>query len=388
MKIYRKVLLLISLSAAVLLAAGCSSGRNEGVYDYGEPSFAESEAPARLMKSEAAPLTAGDAGMNAAAPAEEADSAAPPTEKKKPGRKRIYNGSIGLIVDKTEDSRRELENMTLLRGGYVESSYSDYMVLRIPAEHFREVFNSILAMGKVRHQEISTWDVTEQFADTTRRLDTALQTRERLYALLERSTDAEERARILREIGRLSEEIESVKQQLSMMENRIAYSRITVSLEPRLTQADDRGSIPFDWIAWLDPLHPVSSRLKARVKINPGETFAVFEKERVYVAEDAEGTTLFLSSIDNNPRGDSLFWQKALSFHLSDYYKSAEPVSIAIGDSEFLGIHFTSKDREPYQYITAVLEDGKTLHILEIFSPDGGADLTPLLKEIEKGEIR
>lgn len=347
----------------------------------------EAEAPRAMMKSEAAVMVSevmmeSDAGIpiESALPSETADE--------DPSRKRIYNGSISLIIDKPEESRKELEELTLNSGGYVESSYSDYMVLRIPAAKFRSTFKEILGMGTVNHQEISTWDVTEQFADSEQRLSTALQTRERLYTLLEKSSDPEERARILKEIGRLSEEIESIKQQLSMMENRIAYSRITVSLEPRLEEGSGRYNIPFDWIANLDPLYPVSDRLKASVKIELGDEFAVFEKEKSFIAEDAEGTTLFISSVDNDPEGDSAFWQKALQFHLTEYFESAEPVIVKIGDKEFKGIHFVSKDREPFQYIAAVLEDGRKLHVLEIFSSDGKKDLSTLFRALEKGGIR
>ncbi|MBF9016210.1 MULTISPECIES: DUF4349 domain-containing protein [unclassified Oceanispirochaeta] len=366
----------------LILILSCSSGSREA-----DLAYTAAEAPRAMMKSEAAsmepePLMVSneDSLSDSTVPSETADE--------DPGRKRIYNGSIGLIVDKPEDSRKALEKLTLSTGGYVESSYSDYMILRIPAALFRTTFKEILGMGKVSHQEISTWDVTEQFADSQQRLTTAMQTRERLYALLNKSSDAEERARILREIGRLSEEIESIRQQLSMMENRIAYSRISVSLEARLDEGYGRYDIPFDWIASLDPLYPVSDRLKASVKLNPGDNFAVFEKEKSYIAEDAEGTTLFISSVDNEPRGDASFWQKALEFHLSEYYESAEDVSINIGDKEFKGIHFISKDREPYQFIVAVFADGKTLHILEIFTPGGNKDLSSLMKDLEEGEIR
>ena len=311
-----------------------------------------------------------------------------PPENQESGRKRIYNGTIGLIVDKTEEKRKELEQLTLDTGGYVESSYTDYMILRIPAAAFRETFNRILEMGTVTQQEISTLDVTDQYADSQQRLETVRKTRERLYDLLEKSSDPEERSKILREIGRLSEEIESLNQQLILMENRIAFSRITVHLEPRLSDYISRSTIPFEWIATLDPLSPVSGKLKAKLKIDPGTGFAVFDREKYFAAENADGTTLFLSTLENNPRGDSGFWQQALSFHLSSYYEEAVPLTIALGDSEFQGLRFTSKDRTPYAYTVAVLTEGKKLHVLEIFSPDASADLSLLMKALNEGEIR
>lgn len=361
---------------------GCSSGYKEA--DFG---YMEAEEPRAIMKSEAMVM---DSEVMIESNGDNLSASTPPSETSDddPGRKRIYNGSISLIVDKPEESRKELEKLTLKSGGYVESSYKDYLILRIPAVQFRNIFKEILGMGTVNHQEISSWDVTEQFADSQRRLSTAVQTRERLYTLLEKSSDAEERARILKEIGRLSEEIESIKQQLSMMENRIAYSRITVSLEARLDEVSGRYDIPFDWIANLDPLYPVSNRLKANVKLDMGDDFAVFEKENIFIAEDAEGTTLFISSVDNDPRGDSAFWQKALHFHLNEYFETADNISLKIGKKELKGVHFISKDRDPYQYIAVVLVDGGTVHVLELFSSNGKKDFSTLYNALEKGEIR
>ena len=140
----------------------------------------------------------------------------------------------------------------------MEQSYADYLVLRVPAEQFDSLFKEVLGMGKIRYQQIDTWDVTDRYQDTQARLKTAEETRKRLYVLLERSTDPKDRARILREIGRLTEEIESIRQQLQILDSRIAFSRINVELIPRLQEDAYRQEIPFPWIASLSPLSPVS----------------------------------------------------------------------------------------------------------------------------------
>ena len=388
----KKTLLYLCL-ASLLLITGCAARSDYKEYAQEDYFGVESEAPAdrSMMKSQApAPMaeTVRDEAM-ASNEASEGGGSPPAQETaSETERKRIYNGSAGLIVDDRDQIRKDLEKLALETGGYLESSYADYLVLRIPAALFADTFEKILLMGTVDFQEVSSLDVTDQFSDLERRLDTALKTRERLYDLLERTKDAEERAAILREIGRLSEEIEALKQQKELMESRIAYSRITVTLISRLQEWGYGRSIPFSWIAYLDPLYPASDRLRARITLSPGDDFAIFDKESVFMAEDAEGNSLFISTVDNNPEGDSAFWQQALIFHMKDYYAEAEALTIPMGEEEFRAVRFTSRDREPFAYTIGVLADKDKLHILEIFTPAAATELSALMNAIAKGEIR
>ena len=62
----------------------------------------------------------------------------------------------------------------------------------------------VLLFGSVDSKNITTYDVTDYYKDTTARLETAVKTRERLQLLLEQSTDPKERAKVLKEIGRVN----------------------------------------------------------------------------------------------------------------------------------------------------------------------------------------
>ncbi len=309
------------------------------------------------------------------------------TPEPREARKKIYNGKAALIVDEPEKVRGKLEELARDSGGYVGRSTRNHVVLRIPAPLFQNLFQKVLTLGKVEYQETSSLDVTEAFGDINRLLGSARQTRERLYRLLEETKDSRERAEILKEIGRLTEEIEALKQQLQILKNHLAFSRITVNLKSPMEEGE-RPQIPFDWIARLDPLVPVSKELKARVSLEPGPDFAVFSKHEIYLAEDAAGCSISISSLENRPMGDSTFWQKALLFHKKDYYSIAEKVNIPMGGKVFRGVRFVSKDRAPYLYIAGLLAEKKTLHVLEIFSPDAGRDLSPLFQALKEGEIR
>jgi hypothetical protein len=301
---------------------------------------------------------------------------------------RVYRGYGRIMVGSVEDAREQLFALAGERGGYVESVAGNTVVIRVPAGRFQETFDLVLALGEVLGSSVETFDVTEQFTYLESRLDIARRTRERLYALLERTRDVEERLKVLREIRRLTEQIEGISRSLEMLEDQVAFSRITAELVPRLgVQEELRREIPFRWIADLDPLYPGLPRVKGRVVFDLGPDFAVFDKDRGYRAESADGVRVRVGSTRNEPRGDGFFWQQALSFHLAPYYRTVEPFQAG----PVQGVLLTSKDPEPFFYLVGVVPDGKTLHVVELFFPDRVAlerRMEPLAASLEELEIR
>ncbi len=369
------------LFLAVLLTSCAARSGNEAYYeesdDSGASNMARREASSVDIAGEPAPLVSSTT-----------ESVPLPEETPVENRKRIYNGSAGIVVEDPEETRTALEDLTTESGGYVESSYSDYMELRVPAEVFNDFFQMVLTLGRVEYSRVETRDVTDAFADIQRRLATAEETRSRLYVLLERSTDPGERAQILREIGRLTEEIESLKQQTAIMESRIAFSRITVQLIPRLQGDYSRGDIPFPWIAELDPLYPAGDRVRGKVSLDPGSDFAVFSRDSVYMAEDSNGTQIVVSTVPNSPRGDAMFWQRALVYHLGPFYAELTEKALSFGDRELLGVELVSKDRKPFKYFVGVIADGRNLYVVEIFSSKERRKFGSLYQAFAEGELR
>ena len=97
-------------------------------------------------------------------------------------------------------------------------------------------------------------DVTQQFTDLTARLVVAKDTRERLLVLLEKTTHPEERRRILQEVKRLTEQIESMSPTLATLQNLVDFYTITLELEPVLDNAGAQTSrSPFSWVRSLAP---------------------------------------------------------------------------------------------------------------------------------------
>ncbi len=303
-------------------------------------------------------------------------------------RKRIYNGQTSLVVESVEDTKKEIEALTISTSGYVTQIYEDFISIKIPAALFHETFEKILLMGDVRSKNISTYDVTDYYADSTAQLETAIKTRTRLQQLLLKSTDPEERAKILKEIGRLTEEIELIKNRISTLDNNISFSTITVKLTPRLEQNVVGQSIPFSWIADLHPLYSVSNKIKAKLDFKPGSEYAIFDKDKIYRAESSLGTTIKVSTVENRPLGDNIFWQRALLHFMSSYYRSAQSKELSIGERDMLGVEFISKDKKPFKYFVGVVVIKKEIHVIEIYSPDENSSFSSLYAKFKEGNIR
>jgi hypothetical protein len=362
MRTIKAITVLLSMILLYTLFIGCAGGMYGGMYmkeeemeEYAPP--AEKEAEVDIEES---PMVSEreEAGTS---PEELAYVPVMPED-----RKRVYSGFCQLRVESVEKVKNRIFSIAEQSGGYVESSYSDTIIIRVPAERFSEVFSTILGLGEVIDKTIETYDVTEKFRDLTIRLEIAEKTRERLYMLLEETDDVEERFRILKEIKRLTDEIESIKQNLEMIKEQISFSRITVGLLARLAkQPVGKEKIPFDWIKDLDPLYVSLRHLTGKIEFELGDEFAVFERDVAFRAESAEGTRVRVGTTRNEPSGDSSFWQKALSYYLSKYYK--ETVDFEFG--EVKGAIFTSKDVEPFYYLVGVVTEKNTIYVIEVFFP-------------------
>jgi len=336
------------------------------------------------------PARSAPAGPTAAAVS---DQTSPLQEPKPPvvtgeERKRVYSGHCKLGVDSVEKRTEEVFEIAESFGGWIEQAAGNIVIVRIPAERFEEVFNRILDIGRLIEKSIETQDVTEQYVDLSARLELARETRERLYRLLERTDSVKERLRILREIRRLTDEIEEIQARFNLLKEQIAFSTITVELVPRLAyETPYREKIPFAWIRNLDPVYISIYELSKKVSFELPDDFAVFEKEDAVRAESADGTRVRIGTVPNLPDGDSLFWRKAVGYHLEQFYKKSEALSV--GSAEC--VLFTSKDREPFYYLVGVVAEKRKLLVIEAFFPSEdsfGKRYGEIARSIEDLEVR
>ena len=356
----------IAFFIVIFLLGGCLSGKFASVSGESEPASA-----GRAMT--ASPRTEGAVASLSSTTSDSPEENTGSEDSSTP-RKRVYSGHAALTVDDIQDTKTKLIEFVDSIGGYIEWVRDRSVSMRVPVEKFQESFDWVLGIGTVNRKSVETYDVTAYYADLESRMHISTSTRERLYELLERTEDVEERLKILQEIRRLTEEIEQINNTLTALDNQIAFSRIVVELESRISDIYLRqADIPFSWIAALNPLSPSTGRLRGRVRIDAGDTFAVFSDEKYFRAENAVGVRIRIGTVENMPRGDTDFWRNALYYHLKDFYRESEKVDLQAKSGVLPAVRFISKDREPYYFLVGVHAVGRWLYVVEAFYPTGNS---------------
>ncbi len=368
-----------------LLVTGCAgfAGYAPTPADHEVSNDAYEQADRPVPSPESRPRTAAAPMMESAVPARLPDRPdVPPAE-----RLRVYSGNLELSVGRIEAARRAIIDYVVGIGGHVERSQDDMVVVRVPAARFSDAMNRIEREGAVLGRAIETADVTDQYTDLERRLEIAVRSRERLYELLERSEEASERVDILREIRRLTEEVERLRSSLASLADFVAFSRITVRLIPRIPPIGPaRDRIPFPWIARLDPLRATVGPADRDLRLQSPGSFAVFESGRRIAAEAADGTRIRAGGRTNDPAGDADFWAEALRLHLQPFYASAEPITVRA----FRGVLLESRDTIPHSYLVLVAPRADELIVVEGYFPTAEARdefLPDIIAMIERGRL-
>lgn len=162
----------------------------------------------------------------------------------------IYQAILHLAVYQVQDNQRSVVAIARELDGYLAQQSDTIIVIRVPARRFQEALGRIEALGDVLHRNIQATDVSEEFRDTQIRLRNLEQVRDRLAALLAQARTVEESLQIERELERLTTEIESMKGRLRFLEDRIAFSTITVNFSPREqeTLQGELFNLPFDFL--------------------------------------------------------------------------------------------------------------------------------------------
>lgn len=239
----RRTLVAVAVVALVVLA-GCS-GAGGGGSGGGDTGFDEQE---RADGAATAAGGGGDGGNadDSGSAGEEATPAAQSAESRtgtvQAGRALIRTGSVRLEVDDYETTRASLASMARNHGGFVaESSETQHrrgndtwttgrLVIRVPSESFGPAFDTVKASGEVQAAESQTTDVTDQLVDLNARLSNLRVQRERLRTLYDEANDTEDVLRVGERLSEVQERIERLEAQKQSLQDRVAYSTITIEI--------------------------------------------------------------------------------------------------------------------------------------------------------------
>lgn len=158
----------------------------------------------------------------------------------------IYTGAMRLRVDDVKKSHDAVARIARGAGGYVaESSFSSEqgpasatITIRVPSLGLAVVVDRIASLGKLLDQQLASDEVTQEYVDLTSRKRNLEREEERLLALLDRAGKIRDLLEVEQTIARVRGEIETIAGRMRYLEDRVAYSTLTVTLEgpqPALT---------------------------------------------------------------------------------------------------------------------------------------------------------
>jgi hypothetical protein len=151
----------------------------------------------------------------------------------------IYTGAMRLRVDDVKKSHDAVARIAREASGYVaESSFSSEqgpsaatITIRVPSVGLGAVIDRIAALGKLLDQQLGSNEVTQEYVDLTSRKRNLEREEERLIALLGRAGKVSDLLEVEQTVARVRGEIETIAGRMRYLEDRVAYSTLTVTLE-------------------------------------------------------------------------------------------------------------------------------------------------------------
>ena len=147
------------------------------------------------------------------------------------------NKTKSLIVKTVQELNGYISNDNAYDNDY-SNELEHRLTIRVPADKFDLFFENISeSIDKLDSKSIDVIDVTEEYIDVETRINTKKDLRDRYRELLKQATKVDEILNIEKEVGNLQTEIESFERRMKSLNDRIAFSTITVIYYQKTTPA-------------------------------------------------------------------------------------------------------------------------------------------------------
>ena len=165
------------------------------------------------------------------------------------GKQVISQASVALEVSDVSTAVNQVETLAQNLQGSVDNMSSSgsqnqqqaNLTIRVPANQFLAALNQLQTMGTVESQNINTQDVTQQYIDLQAQLTSAQLEEQSLQAILAKATTVSDEIAIQQQLTQVISQVESLQGQINYMQNQVAMSTITVSLN---TPTQNVGQAP------------------------------------------------------------------------------------------------------------------------------------------------
>lgn len=182
-------------------------------------------------------------------------------------RKIITTGSISLEVTDLDEKVNAITDLAEKSGGYVESSNVDNVVsyerdnndnkeeklktgnltLRLPAAKFKATVEEIKNMGEVISYNTNSVDISEQYYDTTTRINNLKVQENRLRELLSKVQTVDEILKIENELNRVRNDIELMTTDIRRWDKQVSLSTLYVYLKEIKAGRVEALDVPSIW---------------------------------------------------------------------------------------------------------------------------------------------
>ena len=259
MKIRSSLFMLFVVTALVLSACGGAAAPSEPeVFTIEEPAAPSTElgAPAPAA-DKAGEGVAGQSVDSIGFPVSDStayevrNSSGDLTVLERSNRMIVKNADIRLLVEDTNTAIDRTTQIVGDSGGYIVSSrvwYQDYaeyqlkyasVTLGVPVEEFEKVLSRLRGLAlEVKDESASGDDVTDQYVDLQSQLTNLEATRERVASFLDDAKTVEEALQVNQELANLEAQIEQIKGRMNYLNDRSAFSTVTITFEPQLPELE------------------------------------------------------------------------------------------------------------------------------------------------------
>ncbi len=154
-------------------------------------------------------------------------------------RKRTTSASITVEVEEINASHQQLVTLVKEMDGYIEyDNLSEargryYGHIKVPAKQLEATLKKISTLGETTSQSIRQQDVTERLYNQEEELKNLKLFRDKMKALLNRTSSIDEILRIERELNRVQTQIDRIERQLKELHGALDLSSVQVTLKEK-----------------------------------------------------------------------------------------------------------------------------------------------------------
>jgi len=172
-------------------------------------------------------------------------------------RKVIKNATLKLLVEDLDSSIESIKKITEDNEGFLGSldrsqstgARAD-MVVHIPSSSLDKVLKEFKDLAVVvRRENLSGYDVTEEFIDNDARLKNLRREEEQYLKILDKASKVEDILQVEREINRVRRDIESLEGRIKNLESKVSYSKVSISLDEEKSQEQIKKG---EWRPWVN----------------------------------------------------------------------------------------------------------------------------------------